>query len=59
MEHARQDLVIDYKEKEMNISEMHFPRQLEADGSAEGIRGGVDGAYHKDLAWRRNRCAGH
>ncbi len=32
-------LLIDHKEKKMNISDMRFPRQLEADGSAESIRG--------------------
>jgi hypothetical protein len=33
-----QALVIDHKEKKMNLSDMRFPRQLEADGSSEIIR---------------------
>jgi hypothetical protein len=34
-----QALVIDHKERKMNLSDMRFPRQLEADGSSEIIRG--------------------
>jgi hypothetical protein len=37
--HVRHALVIDHKEKKMNISDMRFPRQLEAEGSAEIIQG--------------------
>jgi hypothetical protein len=33
-----QALVIDHEEKKMNLSDMRFPRQLEADGSSEIIR---------------------